>query len=176
MLLFSFLASNVCSGINAEKNNCNLLYTIGNFDKPLIFMIHIYTNYKHMIIFMGLSKPSMLIYIVLLNISHISPSTMDNSYNYLSAWDLYLITSSRTGLKVSPQMLNILFMQTDLVDYNINITPTTVSINVLNVIREAPTQKTQEMITYLQGLVTSGELNDQYGAELISGLHDANEI
>lgn len=70
-----------------------------------------------------------------------------------------------TVLSEGNQTLHVNFTPDDAINY------TTASANVtINIM--TPMQKIHQMITFVGGLVTSGELNHQAGVELISELHD----
>lgn len=74
-----------------------------------------------------------------------------------------------TVLIAGMHTLQVDFIPDDTVNY------TTASANVIINVILTPAQKIQQMITFVQSLVTSGELNRQYGVELISELQDTKE-
>ena len=67
------------------------------------------------------------------------------------------------------QTLNTTFTPTDIANYT--TASATASINILT-----PTQKINQMITFVQGLAISGEIKDNLSIELIAILNDAEKI
>jgi len=105
------------------------------------------------------SKPSDIIYGTKLTATQLDASaSVPGTFVYTPP--------SGTVLSVGTHTLSTTFTPTDIANY------TTTSANVaINVV--TPTQKINQMITFIQGVTTSGELNDGSSYELIAILNAA---